>query len=130
MNAAVLKSDRQDILVLPSIFTEAGKPWLSVKPRLVGGELYSFVIYPILGYLFGHVYPKNPTFGLPCPTTIFTFGLLLWTDKIVPKYVLVIPSIWSLIGFVAALFLGIKEDYGLLIAGVLGSILILIRDRK
>jgi hypothetical protein len=40
MNAAVLKSDRQDILVLPSIFAEAGKPWLSVKPRLVGGELH------------------------------------------------------------------------------------------
>jgi hypothetical protein len=40
MNAAVLKSDRQDILVLPSIFAEAGKPWLFVKPRLVGGELH------------------------------------------------------------------------------------------
>jgi len=32
--------DRQDILVLPIIFAEAGKPRLSVKPRLVGGELH------------------------------------------------------------------------------------------
>jgi len=92
--------------------------------------LYALLIYPILGYFFGHVYPKNPTFGLPCPTTIFTFGLLLGTDKIVPKYVLVIPLIWSIIGFGAALSLGVKEDYGLLIAGVLGFILIFIRDRK
>jgi len=92
--------------------------------------LYALVIYPTLGYVFGHVYPKNPTFGLPCPTTIFTFGLLLWTDEIVPKYVLVIPLIWSIIGFGAALSLGVKEDYGLLIAGVLGFILIFIRDRK
>ncbi len=92
--------------------------------------LYALIIYPILGYFLGHVYPKSPTFGLPCPTTIFTFGLLLWTDKIVPKYVLVIPLIWSMIGFGAALSLGVKEDYGLLIAGVLGFILIFIRDRK
>jgi len=40
MNIAVLKFDRQDILVLHSIFAEAGKPRLSVKPRLVGGELH------------------------------------------------------------------------------------------
>jgi hypothetical protein len=92
--------------------------------------LYALIIYPGLGYFFGHVYPKNPTFGLPCPTTIFTFGLLLWTDKNVPKYILAIPLIWSIIGFVAALSLGVKEDYGLLIAGVLGSILIIIRDHS
>jgi hypothetical protein len=92
--------------------------------------LYALIIYPILGYSFGHVYPRNPTFGLPCPTTIFTFGLLLWTNKIVPKYVLVIPLIWSIIGFGAALSLGVKEDFGLLIAGIVGFILIFIRDRK
>ena len=92
--------------------------------------LYALIIYPALGYSLGHVYPQNPTFGLPCPTTIFTFGLLLWTDKIVPKYVLVIPLIWSIIGFGAALSLGVKEDFGLLIAGVLGFALILIRDRR
>jgi hypothetical protein len=40
MNAAVLICDRQDILVLQSIFAEAGKPRLSVKPRHVGGELH------------------------------------------------------------------------------------------
>ncbi len=92
--------------------------------------LYALLIYPVLGYFFGHAYPKNPTFGLPCPTTIFTLGLLLWTDKFVPKYVLAIPLIWSIIGFGAALSLGVIEDYGLLIAGVLGFILIIVRDRS
>jgi len=33
MNAAFLRFDRQDILVLHCIFDEAGKPRLSVKPR-------------------------------------------------------------------------------------------------
>ncbi len=113
------------------------KPKLSFKFRsgpygFIGSLfiLYALIIYPGLGYFFGHVYPKNPTFGLPCPTTIFTFGLLLWTDRRVPKYVLVIPLIWSVIGFGAAVSLGVKEDFGLLIAGILGFVLIFIRDRS
>jgi hypothetical protein len=64
------------------------KPNLSFEYRpnsygIMGGllVLYAMMIYPGLGYLLGHVYPKAPTFGVPCPTTIFTFGLLLWTDK-------------------------------------------------
>lgn len=119
------------------LFAGGMKSRLSFKLRpnpygIVGSLfiLYALVIYPCLGYSFGHVYPKNPTFGLPCPTTIFTFGLLLWTDKNVPKYVLAIPLIWSIIGFGAALSLGVREDYGLLIAGILGSVLIIIRDRS
>lgn len=42
---------------------------------------YAFVGYPALGYLLGHRYPYAPTFGLPCPTTIFTLGLLLWMER-------------------------------------------------
>lgn len=92
--------------------------------------LYALIIYPILGHLLGHVYPRTPTFGLPCPTTIFTFGLLLWTDKRIPKYVIIIPLLWSIIGFGAAVELTIYQDYGLLIAGALGTILIHIRDKS
>ena len=99
---------------------------------LTGGVfiLYALVIYPLLGYFFGHVYPRNPTFGLPCPTTIFTFGLLLMTQKFIPGYLLVIPLIWALIGSAAALSLTIREDFGLFIAGILGAVLILIRNKK
>jgi hypothetical protein len=91
---------------------------------------YALVIYPVLGHLLGHAYPQSPTFGLPCPTTIFTFGLLLWTDKPVSKYLLIIPFIWSLFGFSAALNLGILEDTGLLISGITVVLLLIIRDRK
>ncbi len=92
--------------------------------------LYALLIYPLLGYSFGHVYPRNPTFGVPCPTTIFTFGLLLTTRKFIPAYVLVIPVIWALIGSTAALSLTIREDFGLFVAGILGAALILIRNTK
>ncbi len=92
--------------------------------------IYALIIYPILGHFQGHGYPQSPTFGLPCPTTIFTFALLLWADRRVPVYILVVPFLWSLLGSSAALSLGILEDVGLLIAGVCGTVLVIIRNKK
>ncbi|MCS4178611.1 hypothetical protein GGQ07_000023 [Salinibacter ruber] len=94
----------------------------------VGGLFmaYALVIYPVIGAHLGHGYPQAPMFGVaPCPTTIFTFGLLLWTTGRVPGWLLVIPTLWALIGFNAALTLGIFEDIGLLVAGLLGAGLLL-----
>jgi hypothetical protein len=98
---------------------------------MVGGLilLYSLLIYPLLGYFLGHVYPYSPTFGAPCPTTIFTFGLLLWTDRKLPKYLLVIPLLWSIMGFFAVLNWGVVEDIMLLIAGWTATAMIWYRDR-
>lgn len=91
---------------------------------------YALVFYPILGALAGHAYPRGPTFGLPCPTTIVTFGILLWASRPVPIWVVAIPALWSLIGATAAFQFGIPEDYGLLVAGVLGTILVVRKNRK
>jgi hypothetical protein len=42
---------------------------------------YAMVIYPLLDSVLGHGSPQAPLFGVtPCPTTIFTFGLL-WRDR-------------------------------------------------
>ena len=90
--------------------------------------VYALIVYPVFGYWLGHRYPAAPTFGLPCPTTIFTFGMLLWTNRRVPLYVLAVPLAWTFLGFWAAISLGMIEDLGLLMAGLLGSILIIFRD--
>jgi len=90
--------------------------------------VYALIFYPAFGYWLGHRYPAAPTFGLPCPTTIFTFGILLWTIRRVPLYILAIPLAWSFIGVWAAISLGMIEDFGLLVAGLLGSMLIIFRD--
>lgn len=115
----------------------AWKQQLTFRFRLnpagvLGGAfiLYALVIYPELGYWLGHRYPAAPTFGLPCPTTIFTFGILLLTDRRVPIYLLAIPLAWSLMGFWAAGSLGMIEDYGLLAAGLLGCCFFYIRRRN
>ncbi len=90
--------------------------------------LYGLIIYPILGYALGHGYPAQPTFGLPCPTTIFTFGILLWTIRM-PKYLLLIPAVWTVIGFFAALNFGVWEDTGLLVSGITGTVLLMMRKK-
>jgi hypothetical protein len=86
---------------------------------------YALVVYPALGMFLGHTFPRAPMFGIaPCPTTIFTFGILLLATPRSPRYLLFIPLAWSLIGFGAALSLGVTEDVGLLVAGVVGCALI------
>lgn len=80
---------------------------------------YALVIYPALGAALGHRYPESPTFGLPCPTTIFTLALLLSVERHAPWPVFLIPLAWSAVGAIAAVQLGVPEDYGLAGAGVL-----------
>ena len=99
---------------------------------ITGGVLilFALILYPVLGYFQGHIYPSSPTFGLPCPTTIFTFGLLLWTDRKFPIDLIIIPFIWSIIGLSAVFTLGIKEDISLLIAAFFATTLLILRNRK
>lgn len=106
--------------------------WETNPYTIIGAVMivYAMVVYPILGTLLGHGYPRSPSFGVaPCPTTIFTFGLLLLTTAKVPKSLLVIPFLWSLLGISASYQLGIREDIGLLVAGVLSVGLLFWRDR-
>lgn len=92
--------------------------------------LYALALYPLLGALAGHPYPRGPTFGVtPCPNAIFTFGLLLLTDRPVPRWLLPIPLLWSLVGLTAATSLGMIEDLPLPAAGLLATAVLLVRDR-
>lgn len=121
------------------LFLTAASGWLQLdftfRPDasgIVGAILivYAFVVYPIIGAALGHGYPEAPMFGVaPCPTTIFTIGMLLWTRRGVSGWLFVIPVLWSIIGSVAAIDLGIREDIGLLVAAATAVPLLLWRDR-
>ncbi len=91
--------------------------------------VFALIIYPILGYFLGHIYPSSPTFGLPCPTTIFTFGILLLNEKKCPISILIIPFLWSIIGFMAAFQFGILEDTGLIVASLMTISLLIYRNK-
>jgi hypothetical protein len=78
---------------------------------------FALVVYPAIGKVVGHQYPAAPTFGLPCPTTIFTIGVLMLTTPRTPRVVYVAPVLWTIVGSSAAFLLGVYEDLGLVVAG-------------
>lgn len=87
---------------------------------------YASIVYSLLGQFLGHGYPAIPMFGIaPCPLTLFTFGLFLLTTAPVPRRLLVIPVIWSLIGGQAAFRLGVPQDWPLIVSGAI--LLVLLR---
>jgi Family of unknown function (DUF6064) len=79
---------------------------------------FALLVYPVWATLAGHAYPELPTFGLPCPTTIFTIGLLALSSGKSLRAVLAVPILWSMVGSQAAFLLDVKPDFGLLAAGV------------
>lgn len=85
--------------------------------------VFALVMYPAWSTYFGHGYPAMPTFGLPCPTTLFTIGLLAFLVPPYPRSPLVVPVLWCLVGSQAAFMLGVWQDLGLLVAAALGAVL-------
>jgi hypothetical protein len=71
-----------------------------------------------------------PTFGVPCPTTIFTLGVLMWCLRPVPWSVLVVPVAWSVIATVAAVAFGVVEDFALPVAAALALGMLLRRPPR
>jgi hypothetical protein len=94
-------------------FAPWSNEWAPVAWILIAYSL----VYPGINAVQHLSVSRIPTFGVPCPTTIFTAGMLMlaaprsWRLSIV-------PVIWSLIGGSAAFLLGVRADYGLPIAGI------------
>jgi len=98
--------------------------------RTVTGVLlvgFALVVYPAWSIAIGHRYPELPTFGLPCPTTLFTIGMLAFLQRPYPRSVVVAPLAWSLVGAQAAFLLGVTPDLALLVAAA-AAIVFLVRN--
>ncbi len=113
-----------------------GRLGFRFSPNLYGWVGLSFVmvsmaVYPLIGSVMGHGWPRAPMFGVaPCPTTIFTLGMLLLTEHRAPLHLSIIPALWSLVGGTAAWLLDLPEDLALLLAGVFGVSLIFRKNRR
>ena len=85
-----------------------------------GGVLivFALVAYPLLGLAAGERFPAFPTFGLPCPTTLFTLGNLLFMERPLPKFAFAVPLLWAGIGSLAAFQLHVFQDLSLLLSGL------------
>jgi hypothetical protein len=81
---------------------------------------YALAVYPLLSIFTGHRYPGMPTFGLPCPTTIFTIGMLTLIKSPQPRMVMIVPVLWCVVGVQAAFLLGVPQDLALGAAAPVG----------
>ncbi len=88
------------------------------QQALSWGLIAYALFYPAIALAEGHAFPRLPTFGVPCPTTILTIGFLLAADRTWPRVVAVIPLLWAFIGGSAAFLFGVRADLMLLVAGV------------
>ncbi len=83
------------------------------------------LLYPVIARAEGHAFPRLPTFGVPCPTTILTIGLLLAADPPMPRLLALIPIAWAGLGGQAAFLFGVRTDLVLLASGVIMLVYIL-----
>ena len=86
--------------------------------------VFALAVYPAWSVYAGHGYPALPTFGAPCPTTIFTLGLMAFVVAPYPRGPLVVPVIWCFVGGQAVFLLGVPPDAGLIAAGFMGIFLL------
>jgi hypothetical protein len=92
-------------------------PWGNAWAPLAWGLIAYSLAYPAINAIDHRSLWRIPTFGLPCPTTILTAGVLMlatpqsWSLSTV-------PVIWSAIGGSAAFLLGVRADVALPIAGL------------
>jgi hypothetical protein len=102
------------------------------QSRHVAGALmlaFALLLYPLAGLASGQRYPALPLFGVaPCPTTIYTLGLLLWAMEDCPEPLWLLPLLWAVIGTSAAYLLEVPQDYALGISAI-AAIFSLARNR-
>jgi hypothetical protein len=104
--------------------------WIDGGRAFVGAVLivFALALYPIWSWYAGHPYPRMPTFGLPCRTTIFTLGLLAFLVPPYPRSPFIVPILWCIVGAQAAFLLGVHQDFGLIVAAVAG-VMLLVRSK-
>jgi len=106
----------QDALGRGKLSYQSGKPFSTWSGYLF--ILIGWLIYPAIGYLIQGDFSHVISLGLPCPTTILTFGFLMLVPGKIRWYFLVIPTIWAVIGFTAALNFGVYQDVLLPVATI------------
>jgi uncharacterized protein DUF6064 len=91
--------------------------------------VFALAIYPAWAVLSGHRFPELPTFGLPCPLTLFTIGILGCAVRPLPRGVLVAPLAWSVVGAQGAFLLDVPPDLSLIVAAAFAVFLLVGSNR-
>lgn len=91
---------------------------------------YATILYPLIGLLDGEPLLRLALVGVaPCPTTLFTFGMLLLAENRTPVHLLVLPALWSLIAGAAGWLLHIPQDLALPVAALIAVLMLFRRNQ-
>jgi hypothetical protein len=83
----------------------------------LAATIYSMFVYSVLGIWAGRDLMAGPIFGVaPCPTVVFTLGVLMIGQGRAIVFLSIVPVLWALVGLAAALQLDMREDLALPIA--------------
>lgn len=106
------------------VWRGVGRSQLTLQPkhspwRFAAGALLLYsLLYPAVALLLGLRAPRFPSYGVPCPTTILTAGLLLLVPRREARVLGIIPVLWAVVGGSAAFLLQIRADLALPLAGL------------
>jgi hypothetical protein len=105
------------------------------RGKIIDYIAYSFiilgiVIYPMLIFFLKDSFASTITLGLPCPSTILTFGFLMLAKPKLSKYILIIPALWTIVGTSAALNFGVYPDYFMPVSALIAIIYLITRKKE
>jgi len=92
-------------------------PWRNAWSPVAWVLIAYSLLYPGINAVQHFSVSRIPAFGVPCPTTIFTAGVLMLAMRRSWR-LSIIPVMWSVIGGSAANLFGVRADYALPIAGM------------
>ena len=92
-------------------------PWRNAWAFMAWLLIAYSLVYPGINAVQHVSVLRIPTFGVPCPTTIFTAGMLMLTTPRTWR-LSIVPVVWSLIGGSAAILLDVRADFALPVAGI------------
>lgn len=101
-------------------FAPSRSAWTPVAWILIAYSL----LYPGVTAVQHGSLTRIPAFGVPCPTMIFTAGMMMFAT---PRSwrLSIIPVLWAVIGGSAARLMGVRADYALPIAGLALAVFLL-----
>jgi len=92
--------------------------------------IFGLAIYPILLFYLENSLETTITLGLPCPSTILTFGFLMLSSSKLSRYLLIIPALWAIVGISAAIEFKVYPDYLMPVSALIAIIYLTLRKKE
>ncbi|MFW6223163.1 MAG: DUF6064 family protein [Bacteroidota bacterium] len=92
--------------------------------------VYGLIIYPAVSLFYVDSFNETISLTLPGPTVIITFGFLMLTTPNFPRYLLILPSVWSVMGVGLALNYGFYQYYLVLLAAIVANVYLMRRRNE